>query len=181
MDDQLWGALIQGLFGLGGGLLGAGQPQQRQSFSGTSLDPVSVGTSQLNALKNMGNALAAKAKAGVKLRGVAPSVPGLSVSDPAIKDPSVLNYPGLDLPDNLFGAAGSSGTAVPRRVQTGSSAERQPGATSSDITANQDTSSNNNPIGGAMDAKSVFDFIEKIMNRGKGNQTDNGDTSGRAS
>lgn len=103
--NALIGSLVQGGLGLLGGLLGVGQPQQRESFKGTSLDPVTVGSGELNAIKSLLNAEGQRASQGVRLRSTAPAVPGLSVSDPALKDPSLLEYPGLNLPADLFGSS----------------------------------------------------------------------------
>lgn len=110
--------LMMGLGFLGGDDSG----QQRQSFSGTSADPVQRLTAALDAIKQMGQGLQSRGPtrlrssyaqappAPVQIPGLPFQIGGGLGVDPALKDPSLLESPQPDL-GNLFGGA----TAQPRQ------------------------------------------------------------------
>lgn len=90
--------LISGLFDFAGGAL-AGQdgPQERHSFAGTSASPTQNLGEFFKNVNGFGAAAADKLSKGTQLRGVAPTPPGFKVQDPAVIDPNLLKYDGLDL------------------------------------------------------------------------------------
>lgn len=100
------GQILSALIGSIGGLFHGSDPtnQQRKSFDGTTADPLKLLTEALNANRGLGQALTKKARAGVQLRTVVPSMNNPKFADdPAIKNPDLLKYAGLDLGD-IFGA-----------------------------------------------------------------------------
>ena len=129
--------LVSSLAGAAGGLIGGGSDQEINSFEGTQLDPVNMGVRSSQLISGAGDVLAKRAGKGIQLRGVGVQQPGgysggglpmnigLSGSDPALKDPSMLTRPGVDF-GNMFGdinkSFGEDASQGGRR--------RSPGATS---------------------------------------------------
>jgi hypothetical protein len=97
------GPLISGLFGFGASALDEG-PQEKKSFAGTSVDPKQLLAELMKNVNGIGGVAADKLSQGTKLRAVAPTPPGFKVQDPALIDPSLLDYKGPDLSGagNLF-------------------------------------------------------------------------------
>lgn len=111
-----------GLSGLFGGLGAANSGQDRTSFAGTAVDPTDLMTEQANNLRGFGSALTKRLGEGISLPdayvqdlptftgGGLPQPIGLSGRDPALKDPSRLSLPGIDLPD-IFQATPRAATS----------------------------------------------------------------------
>ena len=105
---------IQGGLGVLGGLLAPGAFQRKQAFdnkvgsNGVSVDPVETLSGATGAVKSLGGAMSEKLAKPVQLRTTVQDLPsfsggglpmdiGVSGKDPANADPSMLQYPGLNL------------------------------------------------------------------------------------
>ncbi len=123
LSDLLKLGGLSGGLGLLGSLLSS-NGQQRKPFDNVNVEPNINGL--LQGIPELGGALTAKANQPVSLRSsFAQNVPGLSGTDPALQDPSLLSLPGLNLP-NAFAPAAPKGDEVvqaltpftqPRRVR----------------------------------------------------------------
>lgn len=119
MAPALLASLISGLFGLGGSAISAaaGNPNQKESFAKNSAtSPITLLRNALNGTNTMGQALQERLSQPVKLRSSYYQAPPGFAQDPAIKDPSLLEAPGLNFKAQAFGTPVPNETAVPRRA-----------------------------------------------------------------
>ena len=119
--------LISGLFGLGGSAISAaaGNPNQKESFAKNSAtSPITLLRNALNGTNGLGQALQERASQPTKMRSSYYQAPPGFAQDPAMKDPSLLESPGLNFNGaQLFGKPVAPESAVPRRA--GSTAVRR--------------------------------------------------------
>lgn len=92
------GSIISGLGSLFGGMFGGDSGQERESFKGTAVDPERLLSEGMGATRSLFSALSNKANAPRRLDSAyAQPVPGLSGTDPAYKDRSLLDLQPLNL------------------------------------------------------------------------------------
>jgi hypothetical protein len=105
------GLLLSSLIGFGGSALSASGQQHAKPYTGAA-DPQKLLLDAMGQNKGMGQALVDKARKGVQLRTTVQSPAGFA-QDPAIANPDLLKFPGLDIGD-IFGAPAKP--AVPAQV-----------------------------------------------------------------